>query len=222
MGERMEVEVQRHPIFVRVIHWSIVITGILLALSGMELGGLYGVRIFGENVLMIHLTLGFVFGCLWGMFGYYMIAKEWKWISLTRIPYSVKFLYRETLSWFLLGPHVEDPRGYSLKRKDYVEKIIPTQVMVFWIYVLLAIIMGLTGFAMYYQDAMKPVVDAAEVLGKAFNPAKEMTGYAFLRALHRLCMYLFGLVMFMHAYAVTIFDVLISMFTGRRRERILE
>jgi formate dehydrogenase subunit gamma len=216
------VEVQRHSLFIRFVHWSIVITGIILALSGMELGGLYGVRIFGENVLAIHITVAFVFGCLWGMFGYYMIAKEWKWISLGRIPYSIKFFYKEALAWCLLGPHVEDPRGYSLKKKDYVEKIVPTQVMVWWIYVLLALLMGITGFAMYYPEQLKPIVDLAQAIGSWFNPAGQMDGYTFLRALHRLGMYLFGLVMFMHMYAVVIFGVLPSMFTGKRREKVVE
>ncbi len=216
------VEVLRHPLFIRFVHWSIVITGLILALSGMELGGLYGVRIFGENVYAIHITVAFVFGCLWGMFGYYMIAKEWKWISLGRIPYSIKFLYREALAWCLLGPHVEDPRGYSLKKRDYVEKIIPTQVMVWWIYVLLALLMGITGFAMIYPEQLKPIVNIAQAIVSWFNPAGQMDGYTALRAIHRLGMYLFGLVMFMHMYAVVVFGVLTSMITGKRREKVVE
>jgi formate dehydrogenase subunit gamma len=216
------VEVQRHSLFIRLVHWSIVITGLTLAISGMELGGLYGVRLFGENVLAIHMTVAFVFGGLWGLFAWYMITKEWKWISLGRIPYSIKFLWKEALAWCLLGPHVEDPRAYSLKKKDYVEKIIPTQVVVWWIYLVMALWMGITGLAMYYPDLFKPVVDLAAAIGALFNPGGQCDGYTFLRALHRIGMYLFGMVMFMHMYAVTIFGVLTSMFTGKRKEKVVE
>ncbi len=217
-----KVEVLRHSVAVRILHWFVFITGILLALTGMELGGLYGVRIFGEQTLRIHILIGFIFGGIWWLFAAYMCTKEWKWISITRIPYSVKYLVLETLAWFKLYPHVEDPRGYNPDKEEYVEKIIPTQVIVWWTYLVLIIIIGLTGLAMYYPDVFKPIVDFAAALGSYFNPAGVCDGYTALRAIHRICMYLIGMVMFMHIYAVIVYEVLISMFTGKRKERVVK
>jgi formate dehydrogenase subunit gamma len=108
------------------------------------------------------------------------------------------------------------------EKKDYVEKIIPTQVVVWWIYLVMAIWMGVTGLAMYYPDLFKPIVDLAGVIGSIFNPAGQSDSYAFLRALHRIGMYLFGMVMFMHMYAVLVFRVLTSMITGKRKEKVVE
>jgi formate dehydrogenase subunit gamma len=216
------IEVQRHSLFTRLVHWSIAITGIILALTGMELGGLYGVRILGEYVLATHMAVAFVFGGLWGLFTYYMFVEEWKWISFSRIPYSIKFFIAEAKAWIGIGPHVEDPRGYDPEKGEYVEKIIPTQVLVWWTYLALAILMGVTGLAMYYPDLFKPIVDLAGIIGGLFNPAGKCDGYTFLRALHRLGMFLFGMVMFMHMYAVVIFNVLPSMFTGKRKERVIK
>ena len=217
----MEIEVQRHSLFIRIVHWGITVTGIILALTGMQLGGLYGIRVLEEHVLAVHMAVGFVFGGLWGLFTYYMLREEWKWISLSRIPYSIKFLIAEAKAWLGIGPHVEDPRGYDPEKREYVEKIIPTQVIVWWIYFILAILMGVTGLAMYYPDYFRFIIDLAGFIGNIISPAG-VDGYAIIRALHRLGMYLFGMVMFMHMYAVVIFDVLPSMITGKRKERVVK
>ncbi len=210
------VEVVRHSLFYRVCHWSIVITGVILALTGMQMGGLYGIRVLNGQVLATHITVSFIFGALWFLMLYYIIAREWKWFSLARIPYSLKFLGSEIKAWFG-GPHVEDPRGYDPEKKEYVEKIIPTEVMVWWIYFLLALFMGITGLSMYYKDFFAPVINFADSIAPAFGAE---SGLALLRALHRLGMYLFAMVVMMHVYAVFIFGVVTSMITGKRKEKV--
>ncbi len=212
------VEVYRHSLFYRLCHWSIVITGFILAFTGMQMGGLYGVRILPEGgVLATHLAVGMVFGGLWFLMFYYIVVKEWKWFGLQRIPYSIKFLIAETMAWFGIGPHIEDPRGYDPQKGEYVEKIIPTEVMVWWIYFLLALLMGITGLAMYFRTQFAPLYSIAGAIGQFFGTSN---GYAVIRAIHRLGMYLFAMVMFMHVYAVIIFKVLGSMITGKRMERV--
>ncbi len=211
----MEVEVYRHSIFYRICHWSIVVTGFILAFTGMQMGGLYGIKFLEGQTLATHITVSLVFGCLWFLMLYYIIAREWKWFGLGRIPYSIRFLTAETKAWFGKG-HVKDPRGYNPDRKEYVEKIIPTEVIVWWVYFVLALFMGVTGLAMYYR--IQPLIDFAASIAPVFGA---YDGYALLRAAHLFGMYLFAMVMFMHVYAVIIFDVLPSMITGRRRERVL-
>jgi formate dehydrogenase subunit gamma len=213
-----KMEVDRHSIFTRMVHWSIAITGIILGLTGLEIGGHYGLRFLGDNVTSTHVYVGLVFGVLWVMFTYYMLTKEWKWISFSRIIYSLKFFWAETKAWFG-GPHVEDPRAYDPKKGDYVEKIVPTQVMVWWGYFILAVIIGFTGLAMYFKDFFAWVFDIGNAIGPIFGTE---SGYAFVRGVHLLFMYLFAVVLIMHIYAVTIFGVLKSMFTGKREEKVVE
>ncbi len=213
-----KVEVQRHSIFMRVCHWSIVITGILLALTGMQLGGLYGIQIVPEQALATHVLIGFVFGALWGLFAYYILTKESKWISLSRIPYSLKFFWAETKAWFGEG-HVEDPRAYDPEKGEYIEKIIPTQVMVWWGYALVALLTGLTGLAMYYPKTFWPIIAICQALAPIFGTEN---GFALVRALHLFGMYLFAVILIMHVYAVIIFGVLPSMVSGKREEKVAE
>jgi len=210
------VEVTRHSLAMRLCHWGIVITGIILGLTGLQIGGLYGIRVVGEQSLALHIWSGLIFGSLWIFFAYYILAYEWKWISITRIPYSIRYLIAETRAWFG-GKHVEDPRGYNPETRKYVEKIVPTQVMVWWGYLLLTILMGATGLSMYYR--WEPMINFAESIAPAFGA---YDGYTFLRAVHRLGMYLFAVEVIMHAYAVIIFGVLKSMFTGVRKEKVIK
>jgi len=211
----MKIEVYRHSIFYRVCHWSIVVTGLILAFTGMQMAGLYGIKFLEGETLATHITVSFIFGCLWFLMLYYIIAKEWKWFGLGRIPYSIKFLIAETKAWFGKG-YVKDPRGYNPDREEYIEKIIPTEVMVWWIYFALALLMGVTGLAMYYR--LQPLIGFAASIAPVFGA---YDGYALLRAVHLFGMYLFAVVVFMHVYAVIIFDVLPSMIMGRRKEKMV-
>ena len=213
-----KMEVNRHSIFTRVAHWSIVVTGIILGLTGLEIGGHYGIRVLGDNVTSTHVYIGLLFGAIWGLFAYYMFTKEWKWISLGRIGYSLKFLIAETKAWFG-GPHVEDPRAYDPKKGDYVEKIVPTQVVVWWTYLLLTIVIGITGLAMFFKDLFGWVFGIGDAIAPIFGAE---SGYAFIRAVHLIFMYLFAVVLMMHVYAVFIFGVVKSMFTGKKEEKIVE
>lgn len=211
------VVVKRHSLFYRLVHWSIVFSGIILGLTGLQLGGLYNFKILDGHTYALHVFVGLIFGALWILFFYYIIVHEWKWFSLSRIPYSLKFLIAETLAWFEIGSHIEDPRGYNPEKKEYVEKLIPTEVMVWWMYLALAMLMGITGLAMIYQTELSFVFDIAAKIGALFGTEN---GYAVVRLAHRIGMYLFLMVMIIHAYAVIIFDVLGSMITGKRAERV--
>lgn len=216
MSNSRKVKVNRHSLSLRICHWGIVITGIILGLTGLQIGGLYGFKIVSGQSLALHMWAGLIFGCLWIFFTYYHLAYEWKWISLGRIPYAIRYLWAETKEWFGKG-HVEDPRCYNPETKEYVEKITPTQVFVWWIYLILAIIMGLTGLSMFYR--VEPVMNLAGSIGSYFGTAD---GYTFLRAIHTLGMFLFALVMIMHVYAVIIFRTLKSMVVGTREEKVTE
>ena len=208
------IEVVRHSLSVRACHWGIVITGIILGLTGLQIGGIYGFKIVEAQSFALHLWTALIFGSLWIFFAYYMFVYEWKWIGVGRIPYGIRFLLAETRAWFG-GKHVEDPRAYDKESRKYREKIVPTQVMVWWSYLFLTILMGATGLTMYYR--WDPLIDLGAAIGTYFGASD---GYIFLRAVHRFGMFLFATEMFMHVYAVVIFGALKSMVTGIRKEKI--
>lgn len=211
-------EVKRHSAQYRIYHWAIVITGLILGWTGLRLGGIYGVSFPDMQLsLTIHVYLGFVFAGLFVLIFAYVIAREWEWFTLARIPYATKFFILELLSWFKLIPHVEDPRGYNDQRNEYVEKLVPTEVIVLWLYIVLVLIMGVTGLPLYYTDILAPINQFAGQFAGFFDFAD---GELLLRAVHQLFMYVFLMTMLIHAYAVIIFGVLGSMFTGKREEKV--
>ncbi len=213
------VEVVRHHLPYRLMHWGIVITGLIIGWTGLRLGNLYGISWPDmQTALKIHVYLGFVFGFLWVLLFAYVVKHEWKWFSPKRFPYAIKFFIKEALAWTGLGPHIEDPRGYDPEKGEYVEKLIPTEVMVLWMYLLMAAVMGITGFALYFRTQFAPLINFANQIAPMFGLS---SGIMLLRAIHRLFMYLFLMTMLIHAYAVIIFDVLGSMITGKRREKVV-
>jgi len=213
------IEVKRHSLFYRLVHWSVVFTTFMLMFSGIQLGGIYNIRFFGDLLRPLHGYVGLVFVALWIMFFYYIIVHEWKWFSLTRIPYSIRFLIAEAKAWFGVGEHVEDPRAYDAEKNEYVEKIIPTEVGVWWIYLALAVLMGLTGLAMMFPNGFSWVYGIAKAFSFLFGTDN---AYAIVRYVHRFGMYLFLFVIILHVYAVFIFGVVTSMITGKRNEKVVK
>ena len=210
MGEFVEVE--RHSKFVRVCHWGIVITCLFLTLTGIQLA--FGVKVI-DDAQALHIRLGFIFLGLWILFSYFALTEEWKWISPKRIPYSVKFVIEEAIAW-IKGDHVDDPRAYDPKRREYVEKVIPSQVLVWWSYVALTLLIGLTGLALYDPKTYSFVLKASEPLSNLLG----VDSYAFIRATHRFVMFLYAAIAVTHAYAATIFGTLGSMIHGKRKEKV--
>jgi len=210
--------VDRHSLEYRIYHWSIVITGLIIGWTGLRLGGLYGILIPDMQLaLTLHVYLGFIFAALFVLIFVYVLRHEWEWFTLTRFPYAIKFFIQEALAWTRLGPHIEDPRGYNPEKKEYVEKLIPTEVMVLWMYIALVVVMGVTGLPLYYKDILAPITNFAGQFAWILNFDN---GETLLRVLHRFVMYMFLMTMLIHAYAVIIFDVLGSMITGKKEEKI--
>jgi|GEM_PF-383890 formate dehydrogenase subunit gamma len=213
------IEVDRHSLQYRIYHWSIVITGLIIGWTGLRLGGLYGVKFPDMQLaLTLHVYIGLIFGGLFVLIFIYVLQHEWEWFSPARFPYAIKFFIQEALAWTHIGPHIEDPRGYDPDRKEYVEKLIPTEVMVLWMYLGLVAVMGITGLPLYFTGIFSPIIDFAGNFAGIFGLDD---GTMLLRVIHRLVMYFFLMTMLIHAYAVIIFDVLGSMITGKKKERII-
>ena len=125
----------------------------------------------------------------------------------------------ELKDWFRLGPPVEEPIRYNPKTGKYIEKVIPTVIMVWWIYVLIGLGIFLTGLTMAFPTTFGFVFT---LLGWVGKPLVGMGGYVLTRALHRLLMYLLVLVFLLHVYAAFVFKMVHSITLGDREEPILE
>lgn len=211
------VNVLRHDLFLRVLHWLIFIEGVVLTLSGLQLGGILGVTIFPTNNMSYHVMIGVAFVATATLFIYDMaVTRNYGWFGLRRIPYSFRFIFAETKGWFGAGPKPEEPIVYDTRKKGYVEKIVPSVILVFWIYLVLGLVLTLTGLALAFPAQFSFVYLLSDPIGGALTG---VTGLAFLLALHRFATFLLVALVAMHIYASFIFHLASSMVYGRRNER---
>ena len=86
-------EVLRHDLIFRVAHWSIFVEGILLVLSGFQLGGILWGALLPLSNVTFHVLVGIAFIAtaainLIGIFS----GGDYRWVGLRRIPYSLRFI----------------------------------------------------------------------------------------------------------------------------------
>lgn len=213
------VNVLRHDLSFRLLHWLIFAEGVVLTLSGLQLGGIFGLVIFPSNNLSYHEMVGLAFVGTALLYVYYLaVTGDYKWALPTRIPYANRFIFAETKAWFGRGPKPENPIIYDTKKKRYVEKIIPSAIAFVWTAVILAIILSLTGLALAFPVQFSFVYLIADPIGRALTG---VSGPSFLLALHRLTTLLLVAVVAMHTYATFVFGLVRSIVFGRRDEIVM-
>jgi methanophenazine hydrogenase, cytochrome b subunit len=211
-------EVARHDLLFRICHWSIFVEGILLVLSGLELGGILGGALLPISNVTFHVLVGIIFMGTAAIYAVGIFAGgDYRWVSLRRIPYSFKFILSETLGWFAIRPPPVNPIAYDTEKHDYREKLVPSVIVVFWAFALLGIALALTGLSLAFPGQFGPVYWVANLLGSTLTGT---TGVAFMLAFHRLLTYALVLLVMMHIYASFIFKLVTSMITGRRNEKV--
>lgn len=211
------VNVLRHGLFFRVFHWLIFIEGVLLTLSGLQLGGILGITIFPTNNMSYHVMIGVAFVASATLFIYDMAAAgNYGWFGLRRIPHSFRFIFAETKGWFGTGSKPEEPIIYDARKKRYAEKIVPSVIVPFWVTVILGIELAVTGLALAYPAQFSFVYLLTDPIGSALTG---VTGLVFLMAIHRLATLLLVVLVAMHIYATFVFKLVGSMLSGRRNER---
>ena len=213
------IRVERHTTLFRILHWLIFAEGLLLGLTGAQLSGIGGLQVFPEATRALHVVTGLAFTATAIFFFYYFVVSgDYRWYGLRRIPYSLRFMVAEARAWFGIGPHIEEPIRYDPKRREYVEKIVPTEAMVWWIYFALGVLIIITGAALAFPDKLAIVYDIAGYL----SPLLGGGPYAVLRAIHRLVALLIFGVVILHAYAAWVFGMLRAITLGHRDEPVAE
>ncbi len=214
-----KTEVLRHDLLFRVAHWSIFVEGILLVLSGFQLGGILGGALVPISNVTFHVVLGLAFI---GTSGIYLLGittgGDYRWVELRRVPYSLRFILMETRGWFGLSPKPDNPVFYDTTKREYSEKLIPSVIVVFWSFVILGLILAVTGLALAFPQQLSSIYSITDFIGGTLTG---VTGMAFMLTFHRLMTYLLIVLVMMHIYASFIFNLVGSMITGRRFEKVV-
>ena len=213
------VKVLRHTLTYRVLHWLIVVEGVVLVLTGMQLGGIWRIRIIPDTVFATHVVTGMAFAATAAFFAYYMVASgEYKWFGLRRIPKAVRYLIEEAKAWLGRGRVEENPVRYDVKRGTYIEKIVPTETIVWWVYVALGLTVIITGLSMIFPHHFTIVYEVAGTIAGIVGGGP----YSIIRAIHRFATFLTVAVVILHVYASWVFKMIQSIIFGVREEPIAE
>jgi len=180
---------------------------------------MFGVTFFQTNNLSIHVMLGIAVIATVTLFMYDIAAMGLLfWWGPKKVPYSNRFVLTEFKAWFKLGPKPKDPILYDPKKKDYVEKIIPSVVVSFWTFTVLGTFLMVTGLMLAFSAQFY-------FFYYVFNPVGQyltgVSGVPFVLAIHRLAAELLVVLVAIHIYAVFVFKLVKSMITGKRAEPIL-
>lgn len=213
------VKIKRHAVGTRILHWAIVIEGIILGLTGMQLGGIWGVRILPDGgVWSVHVVVGlaWIFTALYLV--YYLFANgEYKWYGFRRIAYGCRYLYEEIKAWFGRGVHYHEPIKYDEKKGEYVEKLVPTEIIVWWLFVILGIILIISGLGMAFPESFSSLLQLFDVFKYAVGGGP----YSIARSVHLLSMFIVLGIFILHIYAVTLYKMLRGIIFGDREEPVV-
>jgi formate dehydrogenase subunit gamma len=210
--------VLRHDLLFRLAHWSIFVEGGLLVITGFELGGILGGSISPLSNVTVHEAIGIAFIITAAVYFIgFLTGGDYHWVSLRRIPYSFRFIIKETKGWFGVAPKPANPIAYDQVSGEYTEKLVPSVIVVFWSFAIIGVVMALTGLALAFPQQFGFIFTLTDLIG---GPLTGVTGMAFMLTFHRLVTFLLVALVMMHVYASFIFHLVGSMITGKRDERI--
>jgi methanophenazine hydrogenase, cytochrome b subunit len=213
------VKTMRHGLAVRLVHWAIVAEGAFLLLTGFQMSGLLYLGL-PEYTYSLHIIVGFMFIVTAFVFLYTVLAAhDFRWFSLRRIPYSIRYIWAETLYWFRLRPTLEEPIRFDPKKGDYVEKLIPSVIVVWWTYAAMGIILALTGLTDAFPTQFWWVSAVLNPIGMALTGT---SGLPFILSVHRLVAILLIVTVALHLYASLVYHLVPSIIRGYRNEPVAE
>lgn len=209
----------RHDLLFRIAHWCIFVEGGLLVITGFQLGGILGGSLFPISNVTAHVLIGIAFIATAIIYAIGILTGgDYHWVGLRRIPYSFRFIIKETRGWFGLAPKPANPIAYDTGSGEYSEKLVPSVIVVFWSFAVLGVVLALTGLALAFPQQLGFVYTLADLIG---GPLTGVTGMAFMLTLHRLVTFALVALVMMHVYASFIFGLVSSMITGKRNERVI-
>ncbi|HID62850.1 MAG TPA: cytochrome b/b6 domain-containing protein [Anaerolineae bacterium] len=207
MTKSKSLKVVRHSKPFIALHWLIFSEGLLLLLTGFSMSeGFNPIPIPLDIARPIHIVVAFAFLATSVFFLYYFVVSgEYKWFGLSRIGYAQDFFIEEIRA-FLKGEKGETPVRYDPQSGDYVEKVVPTEVLAWWGWFLLGMGITLSGLGLLFP--------------KTFGVTRDVA--VSLRAAHFLIAVLIIVLALIHAYAAMVFGMWKSIFVGTREEPVVE
>jgi formate dehydrogenase subunit gamma len=218
MAPPERTSVVRHDLLFRVAHWCIFIEGGLLVITGFQLGGILGGALLPLSNVTAHVLIGIAFMATAAIYAVgFLTGGDYHWVGLRRIPYSFRFIIKETKGWFGLAPAPGNPIAYDTVSGEYTEKLVPSVIVVFWSFAILGVVLALTGLSLAFPQQFGFVFTVTDLIGGALTG---VTGMAFMLTLHRLVTFVLVALVMAHVYASFVFKLVTSMITGRQNERV--
>jgi len=211
------VRVLRHALPTRVVHWALVLEGGFLLLSGAQLTGILYLGL-PDISYSLHVSTGLVFiGTAFAFVYTVAISHDYKWFSLKRLPYSAWYNTVDALAWLKLIPPQEEPIRYDPVKGEYVEKLVPAVIFVWWGYIFMGAVLAVTGLADAFPGPFWFVYSITDPIGKFLTG---VGGLSFVMGIHRLAAFLLLATVVSHAYAAVVFRLLTSIVKGTRDELV--
>ncbi len=209
--------VKRHSFLYRFLHWLIVIQVLLLILSGLIVSDYISLNILNRGIgRNLHAVISlFWTGTIIFFVYYFIISGEYKWFGLSRIGEAFDFLMHE-IRCFVTGKGCKNQVVFDEAKNEYVEKIVPTEVLAWWGWFVLWLLMVLTGFALLYPVKFTVVHNLCHVFVPSVSNAIMAT-----RIVHLTIALFIGVFMLIHAYASWTFGMVGSMFSGLKKEQVI-
>lgn len=213
-----KIKVKRHSKLFILCHWLMVLEALILLFSGLALGPNPAITFIGRGTARAtHIVVGIFFlGTITFFFYYFVISGEYLWFGLRWLWEAIDFFFDE-IRHFLLRKSVSHVLLYDPKRGDYVKKIIPTEVLAWWGWAFLWILLGLSGIAMIYPQHFGFVLRFCHTLIPDWLDPLSST-----LAFHGFVAILFVVLVLIHAYAAWKFGLLKSIITGEHEVCIID
>lgn len=217
MKTKNSITVRRHSLLYRLLHWSIVAFVILLILSGLSVSEYIPLALLARGTARnLHILIGLIWtGTVTFFIYYFIVSGEYKWFGVSRIGEAFDFFMHE-VKYFVSGKKVKSPVGYDAHKNKYKEKIVPTEVLAWWGWVALWIIMIFTGMALLFPGSLLLIQNLCHAILPGAASAAAAT-----RFIHLSVSIIIVLYIMIHAYASWSFGMAGSMISGVNEEPVV-
>ena len=212
------IAVKRHSFLYRVLHWLLALEILLLLLSGLGVSDYIQFALIGRGAAReFHVVLGLAWISTITFFIYYFVMEgEYEWFAISKIGSAIDFFVHE-VKCTIEGKKVKSPISYSVEKKKYVEKIMPTEILAWWGWFALWAIMVLSGLAILFPDSFNFINRFCHALLPVFGKAAAAT-----RFIHLVASIIIVIYIIIHAYASWTFGMVGSIFFGTNQEPVAE
>jgi len=191
-------KVFKHTLVTRIMHWTHVLSMVILALTGLQIYAPDSFRLFPSMDWTRYLHFIFMYLVVWTM-----VYKIY-YVLVTGEIRELLFTFKDVIELPALATHYLYGIFVGRKKKDW-GKFNPGQKFIYTVWPLLLVLQAITGFALYWPGLFAP-----------FNAV--LGGLGYVKLWHFIISWMFILTMAAHIYlgstGATLWDYYKSMFTG--------